>query len=516
MANIAIIRLLYGMTIAPAQLAGEILAAGHNPLIIFFKRMEMLPPEHEHDPGLVSSDIPMTTYIVNQQGVQDIRMSLRKTTKAHELRHLVTRLKEFQPDVIGISCLSDAMSLASEVTSHLRLHFDAPIIWGGTGPTLEAERAIADADLVCVGEGEEVLHDIGARLDNKQSLEGIAGTWFRQRDGSVQKNPKRPVSDLDTIAVPQWDPRYYTYIAGLKFERHFIPNQELGDKSYQIMTQRGCPFSCSFCVESWYQDEFGKKGSLRRMSPDKALRELKFAKEQLGYKTVTFMDDVFTVNPRWLKEFLPRYKKEIGLPFFCYTYPTTHNREILAMLNDAGCHAIAMGVQSGSQRLLTEFFNRPTHYERIIEAAREIAESGIPAASFDMIPRTVFDREEDLRETFELLLQIPKMLDSSFYAQMAYFPGYDLTQKAQDTSLLATSEKLPESTYHYYFKLFNLTRTSMPVEQIRAIANDPAYRDNHNLLNPLLNNDDTMKPYYGSLIELGISRRKQQKTATHA
>ncbi|HEY9036342.1 MAG TPA: radical SAM protein, partial [Pseudomonadales bacterium] len=139
-------------------------------------------------------------------------------------------------------------------------------------------------------------------------------------------------------------------------------------------------------MESWYQDEFGKKGSLRRMSPDKVINELKIAKYELGFTTVTFMDDVFTVNPRWLKEFLPKYKKEIDLPFFCYTYPSTHNPEILRLLVDAGCHAIAMGVQSGSERLLTEFFNRPTHFDRIIAAAQEIADSGIPAATFDMIP----------------------------------------------------------------------------------------------------------------------------------
>src|SRR5690606_20252781 len=103
--------------------------------------------------------------------------------------------------------------------------------------------------------------------------------------------------------------------------------------------------------------------------------------------------------------------------------------------------------------------------------------------TFDMIARTVFDREEDLRQTFELLLQIPKMLDTSFYGQMAYFPGYELTKKSMNTSLLATSENLPEDTYHYYFKLFNLTRTSMPIDEIRNIANDPKYRMNHALLN---------------------------------
>ena len=85
-----------------------------------------------------------------------------------------------------------------------------------------------------------------------------------------------------------------------------------------------------------------------------------------------FYDDVFTVHPRWLDQFLPRYKAEIGLPFWCYSYPTTHDRELLQKLKDAGCVAITMGVQSGSERILREYFNRPTKSERVIAAAEEI------------------------------------------------------------------------------------------------------------------------------------------------
>ena len=44
----------------------------------------------------------------------------------------------------------------------------------------------------------------------------------------------------------------------------------------------------------------------------------------------------------------------------------------------------------------------------------------------------------------------------------------------------------------YYFKLFDLTRTDMPEEEIRKIAADPKYREDHNLLNPLLNEADVV------------------------
>ena len=220
------------------------------------------------------------------------------------------------------------------------------------------------------------------------------------------------------------------------------------------------------------------------------------------------MDDVFTVKPRWLEEFLSLYKQVIDLPFFCYTYPTTHNKKILALLKDTGCHAITMGVQSGSYRILTEVYNRPTKIGRVTQAAMEIVESGIPAATFDLIPQTEFDKEDDLRETLELLLELPKEMDSTFYNIMAYFPNYPIQEKFQDQQLLASSERLTEDTYLYYFKLFGLTRTAMPMEQIRTIAQDPQYRQNHDLLNHLLDDANIQKPNYGQLIELGIQREE--------
>jgi radical SAM superfamily enzyme YgiQ (UPF0313 family) len=509
MARIAIIRLFYGMTITGAQLAGELLAHGHQPKIIFFKRQEMLSVTESHGDDYQLGDVRMQSYAVNKNGSALFESSVWKKTRPKELQHLVTAIREFGADAIGISTLSPGMLLAEEVTAHLRQHFDLPVLWGGTGPTIEPERSIAQADLVCVGEGEDVIVEIANRLDRKESLAGIAGTWFRLPDGSVQKNPKRPVSDLEKIAMPDWEPQHYALINGPKFERSLRPDAHSIDKSYQIMTQRGCPFSCSFCVESFYQNEFGKQDSLRRMSPEKAIRELKVAKDKLGCQTVTFMDDVFTVNPRWLEKFLSLYKAEIDLPFFCYTYPTTHNPALLALLEKAGCHAITMGVQSGSYRILTEVYNRPTRVGRVVKAAEEIAASGIPAATFDIIPQTEFDTEADLKETFEVLLQIPKQLDSTFYNKMAYFPNYPIQEKFSDANLLAQSGRLNEDTYLYYFKLFDLTRSDMPVEQIRVIASDPVYRRDHNLLNPLLNDGAALKANYGNLVDLGVQRRQQ-------
>ena len=126
MAKIAIIKLFYGMTISCAQLAGQLLAHGHQPKVIYFKRQEtvMLP---DYDRELYQlGDVPMQGYAINKEGAALFDTSAWKKNKPHELRHLVTLLKELDVDAIGISCLSHAMIQAETVTAHLREHIVKP------------------------------------------------------------------------------------------------------------------------------------------------------------------------------------------------------------------------------------------------------------------------------------------------------------------------------------------------------------------------------------------------------
>lgn len=508
MARISIIFIFDGMRFAPGQLTAELLRDGHTPQIIFFKKQErmvrekMLESIDEYD----FCDNPSTAYEIKKDDCKVMEWGLYKKTKPHELRHLKKCLEEFKPDAIGVSCLSLGMKLGEEVVAFLKQNFSQPILWGGVGPTVEPDRAIKAADLVCVGEGEEVLREVAAKLDKKEPIDNIAGTWFRKKSGEIIKNPHRPPTDLDTIAIPVYDPKYCVQILG----PHFIyePDDVITNRHrevYMIMTQRGCPFSCSFCVESFYQDTFGKKGSLRRRSPQLVLDELHMAKAA-GYKGISFFDDVFTINPRWLKEFLPRYKKEIGLPFWCYTYPTTHTPEILQMLKDAGCNSITMGIQSGSERILNEVYGRYTPASRIIESTRELDAAGFDKASYDLIPRTDFDTEEDLKETLELLMQVPKSLHAVSASRLTVFPNFSINDRYKNSDLLAKSEHLPEELYFYYFKMFYLTRSgAVSNEKLREIMNDPRYKQNHELLNPYLPEDRLAITHYEPVWEAHAS-----------
>jgi anaerobic magnesium-protoporphyrin IX monomethyl ester cyclase len=473
MAKIAIIKLFNGLNLAPAQLAGQLEKAGHEARIIYFK--EALTVTREEKGDFCELDYAGGGFLANGQ---NIGVSLFRPMSENEQNLLIQDLKDFNPDAIGFTVFSGLINFAAEVNEMLRQHFDVPYIWGGPGPTLEPEKCIDYAELLCVNEGEEVIVELADRLDAGLPWHDIAGTWAKNGDELI-KHDTRPLVELNDLAHPDWKPEHNVYINRNKVQYDYYP--ESSSSTYSIMTQRGCPFSCAFCIESRYQDMFGRKNSLRRKSIDLIMEELHWAKDNLELDTIMFYDDVFTVHPRWLEEFLPRYKEEIGIPFWCYTYPTTHDRELLMKLKDAGCTAITMGVQSGSERILKEHFNRPTKSDRVIEAAQEIVDVGI-TAFFDMITRVDFETVDDLEETFEFLLKLPIEMNTFMLAEMTSYPTYRYSEDVIAAEAAGTLNRPSDEEYDYYHNLYLLSRSTQSLSRIREIRNDPKYREDPSLM----------------------------------
>jgi len=476
MARIAIIKLFNGLNLAPAQLAGQLLEAGHEVRVIYFKQTQSINRADAED--YCELDYAGGGFLANGQ---NIGVDLFKPMRPIEKANLVAELRAFKPDCIGFTVFSGLIRFCAEVNEFLKPHFDVPFIWGGPGPTLEPERCIKHTDMLCINEGEEVIVELADRLGNNEPYSDIKGTWYRDGD-TVIKNENRELMALDDLAQPCWAPEHYSYINLNKMFFNYYPEQP--STTYPIMTQRGCPFSCSFCIESRYQDMFGRKNSLRRKSIDSIIEELRWAKETLQPETVMFYDDVFTVHPRWLEEFLPRYRDEIGIPFWCYTYPTTHDRELLQKLKDAGCIAITMGVQSGSERILKDHFNRPTKSDRVVEAAEEIVEVGI-TGFYDLITKVDFETLEDLEETFEFLLRFPIQMNTFMLPEMTSYPTYRYSEDVIAADSQGTLQRPTDEEYEFYHALYLLTRSTLPVSRIREIKNDPAYRANLQLIRDL-------------------------------
>ena len=322
-------------------------------------------------------------------------------------------------------------------------------------------------------------------------------------NGSFEQTPSRPLIDeLDSVAWPWYEDESCYYIEGDHVE-YALPAGFM--TSYDLMTSRGCPYRCEFCIHSVTGNTYKGLGRyLRRRSPESVVQELEWARERFPtVNRIRFWDDVFpAVNMAWLEEFAELYRERVRLPFWCYTYPSTSRPEILEVLYAAGLRYLGMGIQSGSERVRTEVFNRPSKTTEIVQAGENFSKFDIHP-EYDLICDNPFEREEDHLETLEVMLAMPRPF-SVFQHSLAYFPNYPLTRKAiEDGHIQPTDvEHLTgkgyiqwhdEFSHHrkpehvFWITIFYLTQFKLvPRWLIRGLAGSTFFRQRPLLLNNLV------------------------------
>lgn len=115
----------------------------------------------------------------------------------------------------------------------------------------------------------------------------------------------------------------------------------------RVMASIGCPFSCRFCVSS--QVRF----RLRRI--ENVIDELKYV-QSLGIKEVDFTDQTFAAVPAYGRKLcLEIIKAQLKLNWICRSRVDVLDFRLLKLMKKAGCHAVNLGVESGSPRLLKKY-----------------------------------------------------------------------------------------------------------------------------------------------------------------
>lgn len=262
---------------------------------------------------------------------------------------VLNEISGFKPQLICFSCGSDDFYWALNTARKIKMKFSIPIVFGGAHATCVPEAVIGHpcVDFVCLGEGEEALVELAAAVEGGSKDYSIRNIFHKDK-GSIISNEVRPLKDnLDEISFPDKELYYRKY-------KFMFPG-------YMIITSRGCPHACSYCINSILRDMYDGKGRyLRRRSPENVIEELKAAKNRYGPEFVHFCDEVFTCDKDWLRRFLLFYKQNVNLPFACYVSPSFADEETIALLKEGGCFKAQMGVQTLNEKNRREMLNR--HY----------------------------------------------------------------------------------------------------------------------------------------------------------
>jgi len=350
--------------------------------------------------------------------------------------NLKTELSSFAPDLIGIASMTatipsalQSARIAKEACPNSKVIMGGPHATFADSQILTEENAV---DIVVRGEGELTLLEIAQNAADPKSLPKTQGITFRS-NGQIVKTANRPfIEDLDALPRPA-----YKYLPMDKYKitgKTFLP----------IMTSRGCPFQCSFCVAS---QMFGAK--FRARSPKNVVDELEWLKNEYGAEGISFHDDTLTLDKKRIIDICDEIiARKIGLPWGCQTRVDTVSEEVLAKMHKAGCNEVSFGVESGCQRILDAVHKKVeiSQAERAIKWAKN---EGLFVAVSTIIGYPG-ETKESMQQTLDLMRRIEP--DDAWLCIATPYPGTELRALVEKMGWKMTNDWTKYNTMNPIFE----------------------------------------------------------------
>ncbi len=287
----------------------------------------------------------------------------------HSTKDFETELAKLQPNVIGVTSTTLTYKSAVDIVQTARKACpDSVILMGGPHVTVLDKHVLnerSEVDIIVRGEGEITLLELAEKVteSNMKNLDEVLGITFR-KNGQIIQTPDRPfIQNIDELPYPAF--------------KHFdVSKYRIFGKTYlPVITSRGCPFQCTFCLAS----KMCGRG-FRARSPKNVVDELEFLKNNYGAEAFSFYDDTFTFDRKRARNICKEIKtRKLDLQWDCRTRVDRISMEDLIVLRDANCQLIHFGVESGSQKML-DLMKKGTTVEQNAKAIKWAKDAGISVA----------------------------------------------------------------------------------------------------------------------------------------
>jgi len=347
-------------------------------------------------------------------------------------RVIVKKVLEICPDLVGFSVYTTNYAWAKRISLSIKSKLNVKIVFGGIHATFFPERVMSDsnADFVIRGEGEEALLELVENLGSKITYRNIKNLCYREGKGVVVNELRPLINNLDSLPFPDKElfSGYVDYF------------------SYMILTQRGCIFNCTFCCEAALRELYRGK-YFRKRSVNSVIDELSWMLGRYNYKEVIFFDSDFLIDKKWVKKFLPIYKKVIGRPFKFMCRISSFDEEMAVLAKDSGCYNINFGVQSWNEHLRIKVLNRK-ETNKEIKGALSICEKYKLNFDIDLIFNIPGDKRKGYLKGLGYMCNY-HFLNRVKCFKLAYFPMAEITKNFYRDGLISENDikKVEEEGY---------------------------------------------------------------------
>ena len=372
---------------------------------------------------------------------------------------LIQKAVEWKPDIVAFSALTNSFPYTLEFLKLLKKYINVLFVFGGIHATALPEYVLEndEIDYVIRGEGELALSELVSCLEKNKSINNIKNLCYKE-NGNIKINLMRPlIKNLDILPFPYKE----SYYKARAFKT-----------TLNIITSRGCPFKCTYCINNFYKKKLLKnisKGNifLRRRSPENVIEEIKENLKKYPIEHILFNDDAFIISPKWVNKFLDLYIDEIkNISFsFCYHHKFI-NSDIAGKLSKAGATYANGAIETANDYLRKNILKRNETDEEILKAMNILQRNNIKVAT-SAIFGIPFETRESRWETVNLVEKSNTDMINTYL--MYPFPGTEILEIARKNGYLTDKGYLKVkqglSSYHQE-SLFE----NMDIENASTIA----------------------------------------------
>ena len=274
--------------------------------------------------------------------------------------------------IIGFyTCNTDFIRIMRLVKDIKKQFNDRVIILGGPHPTINYEEIDFDfVDFICVGDGEFHFSDWVSNLHYRE----------RQNYFNIACDPSKPfkaefVHDLNKSPAPNRDIYYGKY--------PFL--RKMGVRRFLLSS--GCPFKCTYCYNENFRNKFNDSYSKTVLfkDPENAIGEIENVLKKYPEEAVSFSDDNFCINRKWLFSFLSLYSKRINKPFHAATTITVLTDDVIDKLYESNLKVLRIAMETTNSRIRNEILRRPKYTnEQFSEIAAKLRKKKIKVIILNM------------------------------------------------------------------------------------------------------------------------------------